>query len=151
PRRLRTEHRQSDAELDRQRSDPRAALQRQAAERAFLPGRAPPAQVEGMSGQPDFHPSGPPISVQKGLPSPRQCSAAASMASSASVASCPCPPQKCLLFSRMTTQPLAESHDRSFSPPAKALQSALSLSGKRSARDTSSRKSSLSCAWPMST
>src|SRR6266853_3058135 len=92
-----------------------------------------------------------PISVQKGLPTPRQCSAAASMASSASVASCPCPPQKCLLFSRITTQPLAESHDRSFRPPVKALQSALSLSGKRSARDTSARKSSLSCAWWMST
>lgn len=25
-------------------------------------------QVEGISGQPDFQPSGPPISVQKGLP-----------------------------------------------------------------------------------
>src|SRR5205814_9152910 len=143
----------SDGELELQRSDPVAAFRRQAAEREFLPGRArrPPAQVEGMSGHPDFQPSGPPINVQKALPSARQCSAAASMASSPSVASCPCPPQKCLLFSRITTQPLAESHDRSFSPPAKALQSALSLSGKRSARDTSSRKSSLSCAWWMST
>src|SRR5207245_2483834 len=103
-----------------------------------------PAQVEGMSGQPDFQPSGPPISVQKGLPLPRQCRAAASMASRASVASCPCPPQKCLLFSRITTQPFAESHDRSFRPTAKALQSAVRFSGKRSARDTSARKSSLS-------
>src|SRR6266849_3209277 len=87
-----------------------------------------------MSGQPDFHPSGPAISVQKGLPWPRQCSAAASMASSASVASCPCPPQKCLLFSSITTQPFAESHDRSLRPPAKAFQSPAKRAGKRIAQ-----------------